>query len=174
MNIAAEVSRLGTTFQNKMISNAKEDEWMVRYVEGEVNEYTWEVHLFNLHFQSATLAEAPANEVVADRGTRLSQSAAFEAAFQRHKQKFVDALYAAREEAMRLNSQGSMSINATLEWIKDITERYKRTLSYNPFPPLTESQIRAGETPRAPVADRPTYYHEMSLGQKMGFWGNKR
>jgi hypothetical protein len=81
MDIAAEVSRLGTTFQNKMISNAKEDEWMVRYVEGEVDEYTWEVHLFNLRLQSATLAKAPANEVVADRGTRLSQSAAFEAAF---------------------------------------------------------------------------------------------
>ena len=71
---------------------------MVRYVEGEVDEYTWEVHLFNLRLQSAALAVAPANEVVADRGTRLSQSAAFEAAFQWHKQKFVDALYAAREE----------------------------------------------------------------------------
>ena len=52
MNIAAEVTRLGATFQNKMTSNAK-DEWMVRYVEGEVDKYTWEVHLFNLCFQSA-------------------------------------------------------------------------------------------------------------------------
>jgi hypothetical protein len=117
------------------------------------------------------LAEAPANEVVADRGTRLSDSAAFEIAFQRHKQKFVDALYAAREEAMHLNSQGSMNTNATLEWIKDITERYNRMLSYDPFPPLTETQIRAGETPRAPVVHHPRYYHEMTLGQKMSFWG---
>jgi hypothetical protein len=174
MNIAAEMSRLGTTFQNKMISNAKEDEWMVRYVEGEVDEYTWEVHLFNLRLQSATLAVAPANEVVADRDTRLSQSAAFEAAFQWHKQKFVDALHAAREEATHLNSQGSMSTNATLEWINDITERCERMLSYNPFPPLTESQIRAGETPQAPVTERPRYYHEMTVGQKMDFWGNER
>jgi hypothetical protein len=58
---------------------------MVRYVEEEVDEYTWEVHPFNLRFQSATLAEAPANEVLADRSTRLSQSAAFEIAFQWHK-----------------------------------------------------------------------------------------
>jgi hypothetical protein len=64
------------------------------------------------------LAEAPANEVLADRSTRLSQSAAFEIAFQWHKQKSV---YAAREETLHRNSQGSMSTNATLEWIKDIT-----------------------------------------------------
>ncbi len=97
--IRTELQSLQSEVQNRLKGNQTEGNWLVRWVEGEIDEYNWEMHLKNLRLEGARFLVTEPREIEAAKQTRLKRAAAYETAFEWHKAEMVDAFDAAFNEA---------------------------------------------------------------------------
>ena len=123
-----------------MLGNKSEDYWFCRYVEVEVDEYTYEVHLTKLRLTAVTLAVASPNEVRVDGEARIQQQKDFEEAFHWHKTGMTKALKADLDEAPLLLQTANQAQNrspielrkGSIEWVANINQRYMKFLHFDP------------------------------------------
>src|SRR5271168_4836319 len=83
------MDKLRAEFQNKIMGNydGGVKNWLYRWVEGQVGEYNWEMHMKNLHLRRAILLVPSQRDTDDEKRQKKEEAAMLEAAYLWHKDR---------------------------------------------------------------------------------------
>lgn len=104
----AEMDKLRAEFQNKIMGNydGGVKNWLYRWVEGQVDEYSWEMHMKNLRLQRAILLVPNQRDTDDEKRQKKEEAAMLEAAYLWHKDRLEKTFRTAMAQAKALQENG--------------------------------------------------------------------
>ena len=166
----AELDKLRAEFRNKIMGNydGGVKNWLYRWVEGEVGEYNWEMHMKNLRLRRAILLMPSQRDTDDEKRQKKEEAAMLEAAYLWHKDRLEKTFRAAMAQAKALQENGIIPPNGELWNLDELRTRWQYFASFDPYKPAEDEQ-RTEKPNHGPSA----FYHQLTPANKSSFWAQR-
>ena len=166
----AEMDKLRAEFQNKIMGNydGGVKNWLYRWVEGQVDEYNWEMHMKNLRLRRAILLVPSQRDTDDEKRQKKEEAAMLEAAYLWHKDRLEKTFRAAMAQAKALQENGIIPPNGELWNLDELRTRWQYFASFDPYKPAEDEQ-RTEKPNHGPSA----FYHQLTPANKSSFWAQR-